>query len=96
MPPVVVAITPSGEYLFVSTNANSVSVIKTATNEVVGSPIPVGTYSWGTAITPDGKRVCVANLLSNDVSMIDAATHTVVATVPVGNGPSGVGIGWPL
>jgi YVTN family beta-propeller protein len=48
------------------------------------------------AITPDGKRVCVANLLSNDVSMIDAATHTVVATVPVGNGPSGVGIGWPL
>ena len=61
-----------------------------------GSPIPVGAYSWGMAITPDGKRVCVANLLSNDVSMIDAATHTVVATVPVGNGPSGVGIGWPL
>ncbi len=34
----------------------------------------------------------VSNLGSNTVSVIDTATNTVVATVPVGNGPSGVAI----
>jgi len=36
--------------------SNNVSVIDTATNMVVGPPIPVGVGPWGVAITPDGTR----------------------------------------
>ena len=90
-----VAVTPDGKHAYVSTDASLVAVIDTATNTVVGSPIPVGTYPWGMAITPDGKRVCVTNLLSNDVSVIDTATNTVVATVPVGTEPYRVAISGP-
>jgi len=34
----------------------------------------------------------VANLDSDNVSIIDGATNAVVATVPVGDGPIGVGV----
>jgi YVTN family beta-propeller protein len=34
----------------------------------------------------------VTNLLDNTVSVIDAATNTVVATIPVGNSPVGVAV----
>jgi YVTN family beta-propeller protein len=41
-------------------------------------------------VTPDGKHVYVANGFSANVSVIDTTTNTVVATVPVGNFPTGV------
>jgi YVTN family beta-propeller protein len=44
------------------------------------------------AITPDGTHAYVANSFSNTVSVIDTATNTVVATVPVGFSPFGVAI----
>ena len=37
-------------------------------------------------------RVYVANFASDTVSVIDTATNTVIATVPVGDGPRGVGV----
>ncbi|MCH7518326.1 MAG: hypothetical protein IH964_04780, partial [Candidatus Dadabacteria bacterium] len=45
------------------TNAgsNNVIVIDTATNMVVGPPIPVGTTPIGVAITPKGTRAYVTN-----------------------------------
>ena len=76
----------------VTNDANTVLVIDTGSNTVVGTPIAVGTYSWGIALTQDGKHAYVANLSSNNVSVIDTATNLVVATVPVGTGPSGVSI----
>src|SRR5262249_6914367 len=51
----------------------TVSVIDTATNTVVGSPIPVGLFPFGVAVTPDGSKVYVTNLVSNTVSVIDTA-----------------------
>ena len=58
-----------------------------------GSPIPVGTNPVGVAITPDGKHAYVANVNSNNVSVIDTATNTVVGTpIPVVNGPEGVAV----
>jgi YVTN family beta-propeller protein len=45
------------------------------------------------AITPDGKRVYVANNSSNDVSVIDTLNNTVMGfPIPVGSGPAGVAI----
>ncbi len=71
----------------VNSGDGTVSVIDTATNTVVGTPIPVGREPYGVAVTPDGKHAYVANRGSNNVSVIDTATNLVVATVVVGNVP---------
>ena len=66
----------------------TVSVIDTATNSMIGSPIPVGTTPWAIALTPDELFAYVVNQGSNDVSVIDTATNTVVGMpIPVGNSP---------
>jgi YVTN family beta-propeller protein len=44
------------------------------------------------AVKPDGSKVYVANFLSNNVSVIDAATNTVTATIAVGSEPFGLGV----
>jgi DNA-binding beta-propeller fold protein YncE len=55
-----------------------VSVIDTATNSYpVGSPINVGDFPTGVAVTPDGSRVYVTNLDGNTVSVIDTATNAI-------------------
>jgi len=54
--------------------------------------VNVGTDPWGVAVNPDGKKVYVANWESSNVSVIDIATNTVTATVPVGYEPSGVAV----
>jgi YVTN family beta-propeller protein len=43
-------------------------------------------------LTPDGARLFVANGRSNTVSVIDTATLTRVADIPVGAAPWGVAI----
>jgi YVTN family beta-propeller protein len=50
---------------------------------MVFQPVPVGTSPSGIAVTPDGAHVYVSNQGSNTVSVIDTASDTVVATVPV-------------
>jgi YVTN family beta-propeller protein len=80
-------------FLYVANSGDAtVSVIDTATNMVVGSPIPVGGNPVGVAVTPDGTKVYVTNNNSSNVSVIKTATNTVVKTVPVGIGPIGVAV----
>jgi len=98
--PFSVAITPDGSKAYVAIEydgfsgpvAGAVSVIDTATNTVVGSPIPVGKDPYGIAITPDGSKVFVTNAADNSVSVISTATNTVVAVPPVGTEPIGFGV----
>src|SRR5260370_28109663 len=72
---------------------NTVSVIDTATNTVIGSPIPVGPFPLGVAVTPDGSTVYVTNHHSNMVSVIDTVTDTVSGSpIPVGVFPFGVAV----
>jgi YVTN family beta-propeller protein len=92
-----IAVTPDGAHAYVTNVIDStVSVIATASNTVVGSPIPVGALTpseapAGTlAITPDGTAVYVPDDASNTVSVIATATNAVVATIPVGNLPLAV------
>jgi YVTN family beta-propeller protein len=74
-------------------SGNTVSVIDTAANITVGSPIPVGNSPTGVAVNPSGTRVYVANLASDTVSVIDTATNTVVGpAIAVGDGPRGIAV----
>jgi YVTN family beta-propeller protein len=67
-------------------NTNSVSVIDTATNKVVGEPIQLGTggtHALSIAVTPNGR---FAYALEEDaVSVISTATRQVIKTIPVGS-----------
>ncbi len=70
-------------------------MIDTATNTVLtgpGFPIPVGSAPVAVAVTPDGTHVYVVNLFSNNVSVIDTATTTVVATLAVLDLPRAVAV----
>jgi YVTN family beta-propeller protein len=76
-----------------NTGSNNVSVIDTMTNTVIAT-IPVGTFPWGVAVSPDNSKVYVSNLQSTaipgTVSVIDTATNTVTATIPMGVYPEGM------
>src|SRR5574337_1174616 len=54
--------------------------------------IAVGLLPRGIAITADGARAYVPNSRSGTLSVIDVATHTVVASIEVGIFPSGVAL----
>jgi YVTN family beta-propeller protein len=65
------------------TGTGSVSVVSTATNEVLGT-VPVGSGPIDVAFSPDGRTAYVTNngvLSPGSVSVIDTATLTVVATL---------------
>lgn len=79
----------------------TVRVIDTATNTVVGAPIPVGANPEGVAVNPAGTRIYTGNfgnaVGAGTVSVIDATTNTVVATVATGqSGTAGVAVTLPV
>ena len=61
--------------------SGTVTVIDTDTDKVVGDPIPVGYLATRVVASPEGDRVYVAT--AYEVSVIDAATQQIIATVPV-------------
>jgi YVTN family beta-propeller protein len=58
----------------------------------VSATISVGNGPVGVAFTPDGSKAYVANQFDNTVSVIAAASNTVVATINVGPSPIAFGI----
>jgi YVTN family beta-propeller protein len=88
-----IAITPTGQYIYVTNEYDeSVSVIDAATKPVVFASIPVGKYPQGVAVAPNGEYAYVANESSDSVSIIDTDTNTVIDTLldPSFDGPTGV------
>jgi YVTN family beta-propeller protein len=67
-------------------DSDTVSVIDTGTNEVVGEPIALGAQAGPIAIVPGGDAY-VAEPGANSVAVIDLATRKVLTTIPVGGGP---------
>ena len=55
----------------------------------VTATVHVGNYLSGVAVDPGTHTVYVAHQLDGTVSVIDASTHTVTATVPVGRTRAG-------
>jgi len=75
---------------YVSGPGSTIRVINTATNQIVAK-VGVGNESWAVSVSPDGRKVYVANSAkSGTVSVINTATNTVTKTVAVGSGPSGI------
>src|SRR4051794_27500086 len=57
----------------------------------LGDPIQTGDTPLGVAVNPTTNRVYVVNLLSNNVTVIDGATSSVVGSpITVGRQPAGV------
>lgn len=92
-------ISPDGNELYVTdNNAGKVHIINTSTNSA-GAVIAVTGSASGISISADGKMLYVENgyiglnnnTNSNTVSVINTATNTVAATIPVGSHPIAYG-----
>ncbi|MFD4144121.1 beta-propeller fold lactonase family protein [Streptomyces sp. NPDC058572] len=83
-----VTVTPDGTRAYVTDQtSNEVWVIDTATETVLGLPIPVGAAPIGVAASPAGGRVYTANagIASDNLSVIDTSTNTVYGPpIPTG------------
>lgn len=55
--------------------------------QVVVATVPAGTSPFAVAVNPATNRIYVANINSNNVTVIDGATDTVAATILVGAAP---------
>jgi len=99
------AVTPNGAFVYVTclsfSTGSKLAVIDAATNTVVAIvPLPGG-FSPGVAITPNGAFAYVANNGGgtccgggggvSSVSVIDTASNTEIANVPVGS-PNGIAV----
>ena len=60
-----------------------------ASAEYVIARIPVGHNPRGMLLSPDGKRLYVANRLDDNVAVIDTATNKKISTIDLG-GPSSI------
>ena len=86
------ATSPVASYAYITSNSNNVSVIDTITDTVI-TTVTVGGLPWGVAVSPDGKKVYVANRGGGGyVSIINTATNSVTDTVTVGGWPNGVAV----
>jgi YVTN family beta-propeller protein len=93
--PVTPVVSPDGKKIYITcSQTNLVQTIDITVDSsltVVNETI-VGESPWGAALTPDGTMLYVANKGSNSVSVINAASGLVTATVPSGQKPWGVAI----
>lgn len=97
--PVQIYPTPDSKYLYVADQgfyfdqptSQEIYKINIDTRQVIKS------YTgWqaphGAVVSPDGKTTYITNLLSNNVTVIDTATDTVIATIPAGKKSNGISI----
>lgn len=57
----------------------------------IAATVAVGVRPTGVAVTPDGSKVVVSNQASDELSLVDVATRSVVQ-VPTQAGPAGIAI----
>lgn len=71
--------------------ADGIAIVDTATQKVV-QVLHAGSDPEQFALSPDGKKLFVANEDAATLSVVDAASGRITASVPVGREPEGVGI----
>jgi len=82
-----VVVSPNGTVYVTNTDRGVVDVISTAGFPHVSATIPVGQMPWGLALSPSGSTLYVANINSNEVSVISTSSKKVTSTLPVSGGP---------
>ena len=90
--PMDVAVSPSGDTLYVSTGRYGKVCVLDAGSLELRKEIAVGPRPWGLVVSPDGSRVFVANGPSNDVSVLDAVEGREIAKIRVGESPWGAAV----
>ncbi len=91
--------TPDGQYLYVADQgfyfekptSDFVYKIDVQARQIA-STIKAGVAPHGVVVSPDGKRVYVSNLLSDDVSVISTATDKEITKIKVGRMPNGISL----
>lgn len=82
--------TAAGQFAYVTVGGlNQVKVFRTDTFQQVAT-VPVGALPHGLWPSGDGTRMYVGLENADAAAAIDTATNTVVATIPLGQGPQGV------
>lgn len=66
-------------------NQDGITLFDTATNTINGF-IPLPSDSLAAVITPDGKTIYAAETDQPSATVIDAATNTIITTIPTGVG----------
>ena len=89
--PSAVAVTPDGQYVYVtSDNTGTVSVISTTNNTVIKT-IQIGkpdsTFPEGIAITPNGAYAYIADSGTNNISVISTENNTVIRNITTDGNP---------
>jgi PQQ-dependent catabolism-associated beta-propeller protein len=88
--PVGMALAPDGHTAYVGLGrANHVAAVDVATRKVKGYVL-VGRRAWGLAVSRDGKRLYVANGLSDDMTVVDTEHLKGLRTLKVGRVPHSV------
>jgi YVTN family beta-propeller protein len=85
------AVSPDSTKIYIPNRGNHVAVVDAQTNEVITSTDYIGGGQFGVSVTPDGRKVYVANYAANTVTVIDAATYGIIGTIPVGTNPLAFG-----
>jgi YVTN family beta-propeller protein len=71
----------------------SISVIDLATRKLITTWQVGGTPDM-IALSPDGSQLWVSNRYSGGVTVVDAATGHIIASIPTGENPHGLSY-WP-
>jgi YVTN family beta-propeller protein len=86
-----IAVNPAGTRVYLTDDGNASSNVAVLdAGGTILTKIPTE-CSEGVSVTPDGKKVYVANCITNSVAVIDANTNTIVNTIQVGSTPEAFG-----
>jgi YVTN family beta-propeller protein len=86
-----IGISPDGREVWAANRADgTVSVIDTATNNVVETIAKFAQLPFRVAFTPDGKRVVIPDPVGGELIIFDAATRKEIKRIKIEGGTVGV------